>query len=307
MTGTAKNKIGRNAIRLSAGDRLFSVVNTFLLIVIMLVVLYPLIYIVSSSFSAPAAVTSGRVWLYPVDATLVGYQTAFKHSKIVPSFMNSIIITVVGTCINVICTVMVAYPLARKTFFGKGFLTGLFTFTMLFNGGLIPTFLVIRKLGFYDSYGALWLPGAVSVYNMIVARTFFQNTIPDELYEAGELDGCSDLMFLMKIAIPLSMPIIAVLVMFYAVGHWNSYFNAMVYLRDTSKYPLQNVLREILIANRMTDDRMMQNADVMLRKQGLADLLRYSLIVISTTPMMLVYPFVQRHFVKGVLIGALKG
>ena len=270
-------------------------------------VIYPLIYVISSSFSAPAAVTSGRVWLYPVDITLVGYQTALKHSLIVPSFFNAILITVVGTVINVVLTVMAAYPLARKTFLGRGLFTAFFTFTMLFNGGLIPTFLVVRQLGLYNTYYALWLPGAISVYNMIVTRTFFRSTIPEELYEAGELDGASDISFLLRVAIPLSAPIIAVLMMFYAVGHWNNYFNAMVYLKDPAKYPLQNVLREILIANRMDDDRMMQDVDVMLRKQGLADLLRYSLIVISTAPMMLVYPFVQKHFVKGVMIGAIKG
>ena len=306
MTDAVK-KPARGKIGLSSGDMIFTVVNYMLLTLVLLLVLYPLVYVVSSSFSAPAAVTSGRVWLYPVDVTLVGYQTALKHSQIGPSFLNAIVITVVGTFINVMCTIMAAYPLARKTFFGRGALTVFFTFTMLFNGGLIPTFLIVRQFGLYNTYFALWLPGALSVYNMVVARTFFQSTIPDELYEAAELDGSSDLTFLVRIAIPLSMPIIAVLVMFYAVGHWNSFFSAMIYLKDSSKYPLQNVLREILIANRMDDDRMMQDADVMLRKQGLADLLRYSLIVISTAPMMLVYPFVQKHFVKGVMIGALKG
>ena len=286
---------------------MFTAVNYTLLSLILFLVIYPLIYVISSSFSAPAAVTSGRVWLYPVDITLVGYQTALKHSLIVPSFFNAILITVVGTVINVVLTIMAAYPLARKTFFGRGLFTAFFTFTMLFNGGLIPTFLVVRQLGLYNTYYALWLPGAISVYNMIVTRTFFRSTIPEELYEAGELDGASDISFLLRVAIPLSAPIIAVLMMFYAVGHWNNYFNAMVYLKDPAKYPLQNVLREILIANRMDDDRMMQDVDVMLRKQGLADLLRYSLIVISTAPMMLVYPFVQKHFVKGVMIGAIKG
>lgn len=304
---TGKKESYHNKIHMSTGDRIFMVVNYVLLSIILLIVLYPLIYIISCSFSAPAAVTAGRVWLFPVDFSTVGYETVFKHERIMPSFFNSVIITVVGTLINLVATIMAAYPLARKSLYGRNVIAGLFTFTMLFSGGLIPSFLIVKNLGLYNSYFALWLPGAVSIYNMIVARTFFQSNIPEELYEAGDLDGCSDIMFLFRIALPLSMPILAVLVMFYAVGHWNSYFSAMIYLEDKLKYPLQVELRNVLIINRTDDTKMMQDADVMLRKQGLAELLKYSLIVVSTTPMMLIYPFVQKHFVKGVMIGALKG
>ena len=247
------------------------------------------------------------MWLFPVDFSLIGYETVFKNSEIIPSFWNAVLITVVGTIINVACTIMAAYPLARRGLFGRGFITGLFAFTMLFNGGLIPTFLIVKQVGLYNSYFALWLPGAVSVYNMVVARTFFQTNIPEELYEAGELDGCSDIKFMLRIALPLSVPIIAVLVMFYAVGHWNGYFGALIYLRDKSKFPLQIILRNILIENRMDDSSMMVDVEAMARKQGLAELLKYSLIVIGSLPMMILYPFVQKHFVKGVMIGALKG
>lgn len=302
-----QNNKPHNKIHMSAGDKIFTVINYIMLSIVLLIVAYPLIYIISCSFSAPAAVTSGRVWLFPVDFSLIGYETVFKHERIMPSFMNSVIITVLGTIINLAATLMAAYPLARKSLYGRGLITGLFTFTMLFSGGLIPSFLIVKKMGMYNSYWALWLPGAVSVYNMVVARTFFQTNIPDELYEAGDLDGCSDIMFMLRIALPLSMPIVAVLIMFYAVGHWNSYFSAMIYLDDKLKYPLQIELRNILIKNRMDDTRMMQDADVMLRKQGLAELLKYSLIVVSTTPMMLIYPFAQKHFIKGMMIGALKG
>ncbi|MGI6184060.1 MAG: carbohydrate ABC transporter permease [Candidatus Fimadaptatus sp.] len=294
-------------IQLSVGDRAFVIFNYTFLAIILLLVLYPLIYIVSCSFSSPAAVTGGAVWLFPVDFSLVGYETVFKNSEIIPSFWNAVIITVFGTIINVICTLMAAYPLARKTLYGRGFITSLFAFTMLFNGGLIPTFLIVKQLGLYNSFFALWLPGAVSVYNMVVARTFFQTNIPEELYEAGELDGCSDIMFMLRIALPLAVPIIAVLVMFYAVGHWNGYFNALIYLNDKSKYPLQIILRNILIENRMDDASMMVDVEAMARKQGLAELLKYSLIVIGSLPMLILYPFVQKHFVKGVMIGALKG
>lgn len=307
MIESSAKKNAHRHIRLSLGDRVFVVINYILLTLIMLLVLYPLIYIVSCSFSSPQAVTGGRVWLWPVDFSLIGYETVFNNSEIIPSFWNAVIITVFGTIINVVCTIMAAYPLARRTLYGRGFFTGLFAFTMLFNGGLIPTFLMVRQVGLYNTYWALWLPGAVSVYNMVVARTFFQTNIPEELYEAGELDGCSDIMFMLRIALPLSVPIIAVLVMFYAVGHWNGYFNALIYLKDKEKFPLQIVLRNILIENRMDDSRMMVDVEAMARKQGLSELLKYSLIVIGSLPMMILYPFVQKHFVKGVMIGALKG
>ena len=300
---TATHKSHKH-ISLSLGDRVFVITNYTLLTIIMLLVLYPLIYIISCSFSSPTAVTGGKVWLYPVDFSLVGYETVFNNSEIIPSFWNAVIITFFGTIINVVCTIMAAYPLGLM---GRGFITGLFAFTMLFNGGLIPTFLIVKQCGLYNSYFALWLPGAVSVYNMVVARTFFQTNIPEELYEAGELDGCTDIMFMLKIALPLSVPIIAVLVMFYAVGHWNGYFNALIYLSDKKKFPLQIVLRNILIENRVDDSNMMVDVEAMARKQGLSELLKYSLIVIGSLPMMVLYPFVQKHFVKGVMIGALKG
>ncbi len=294
-------------IRLSAGDRAFVIVNYTLLSLILLIVLYPLVYIVSCSFSSPKAVTGGRVWLLPVDFSLIGYQTIFNNSEILPSFRNAVIITFFGTIIQVLCTLMAAYPLARRTLYGRGLFTGLFAFTMLFNGGLIPTFLIVKQVGLYNSYWALWLPGAVSVYNMVVARTFFQTNIPEELYEAGELDGCSDIKFMLQIALPLSVPIIAVLVMFYAVGHWNGYFGALIYLKDKAKFPLQIILRNILIENRMDDAKMMVDIEAMARKQGLSELLKYSLIVVGSLPMLILYPFIQKHFVKGVMIGALKG
>ena len=308
MANTAKAHHRRMShIRLSAGDKAFVTVNYALLTLIMLIVLYPLIYIISCSFSSPQAVTAGKVWLYPVEPSLIGYQTIFKNSEIIPSFWNAVIITFFGTIIQVICTLMAAYPLARRNLYGRGFFTALFAFTMLFSGGLIPTFLIVRQVGLYNTYWALWLPGAVSVYNMVVARTFFQTNIPEELFEAGELDGCSDIMFMLRIALPLSVPIIAVLVMFYAVGHWNGYFGALIYLKDKKKFPLQIILRNILIENRMDDASMMVDIEAMARKQGLSELLKYSLIVVGSLPMLMLYPFVQKHFVKGVMIGALKG
>ncbi|MCI8622708.1 MAG: carbohydrate ABC transporter permease [Provencibacterium sp.] len=299
-------KPSKSHISLSRGDQIFTVVNYTVLGLLMLVVAYPLVFVLSASFSSANAVTSGRVWLLPVEPTLLGYQTVFKNPDIVRSFFNSIQVMVVGTFINVILTVMAAYPLARKDFYGRGFFTALLSFTMLFNGGLIPTFLLVRNLGLYNTYWAIILPGAVSVYNVVVARTYFQTNIPDELYEAADLDGCGDIGFIVRIVLPLSAPILAVLTMFYAVGHWNSYFSPMIYLTDKKLFTLQLVLRNILIANQ-TDSEMMKDVEAMARQEGLAELLKYALIVVASVPMLIIYPFIQKHFVKGVMIGALKG
>ena len=295
-----------NAIRLSSGDRIFNIINLTLLSIIMVIVLYPLIYILSASFSNSNAVMAGRVWLFPVEPTLAGYEAVFKNPQIPRSFVNTIYLTVAGTMVNIAFTIMLAYPLSRKTLFGRGVITGFITFTMLFSGGLIPSFLLIKGMGLYNTYWALILPGAVSVYNVIVARTFFQSNIPDDLYEAASLDGCSDIYFMWKIVLPLSAPIIAVLTMFYAVGHWNSYFNAMIYLQDSKKFTLQVVLRNIILAKQI-DNEMMQDIDAMQKQEGLAQLLKYSLIVVASVPMLVLYPFIQKHFVKGIMIGALKG
>lgn len=296
----------KTRIKLSKGDLLFTIVNTTILCLIMLSVLYPLIYILSASFSSSNAVIQGRVWLFPVEPTLAGYEAVFKNPDIPRSFLNTIYLTVVGTSINIALTVMLGYPLSRKTLYGRNLIMGIITFTMLFSGGLIPSFLLVKDLHLYNTYWALILPGAVSVYNVIVARTYFQGNIPDELYEAALLDGCNDIYFMARIVIPLSAPILAVLTMFYAVGHWNSYFNAMIYIQSSAKFPLQVVLRNILIANQI-DNEMLKDIDAVAKQEGLAQLLKYSLIVVASVPMLLLYPFIQKHFVKGVMVGAIKG
>lgn len=300
------SKHKKTGVSLSRGDKIFTVVNYSILIILMLIIVYPLIFVVSASFSSTNAVTSGRVWLFPVEPTLLGYETVFKNPDIVRGFWNSIVVMVVGTTINVVLTVMAAYPLSRRDFYGKGVFTAIFSFTMLFNGGLIPTFLLVKNLGLYNTYWAIILPGAVSVYNVIVARTYFQTGIPEGLYEAADLDGCSDIGFIIRIVMPLSAPILAVLTMFYAVAHWNSYFNPMIYLSDKELFTLQLVLRNILIANQ-TDGEMLKDLEAMQIQEGLSELLKYSLIVVASVPMLIIYPFIQKHFVKGVMIGALKG
>lgn len=293
-------------IKETGNDRVFNIVNILILLVFAITILYPLVYIVSASFSSPLAVVSGRVWLLPVQPTLEGYAAVFKHRLIVSSFMNSIYYMAVGTSINVVLTLMAAYVLSRKNFMPRNIVMALFVFTMMFSGGLIPTYLVVKELGMIDSRWALIIPGALAVWNMIITRTYFQMTIPEELLEASQIDGCSDFTFLRKVVIPLSGPIVAVIALFYAVGHWNQYFSALLYLKSQSLYPLQLVLRDILVQNEVDSSMISDVADTMAR-DSLRELLKYSLIVVSTLPMLVIYPFIQRYFVKGMLIGSLKG
>ncbi|TDQ40902.1 putative aldouronate transport system permease protein [Aureibacillus halotolerans] len=292
-------------IKDSAGDRLFVIFIYVGLSLITLSILYPLIYIVSSSLSSPLAVTSGRVWLWPVDVTLDGYKAVLGSSKVIMGYANSLFYTVFGTIIAVTLTVLLAYPLSRKSFFGRTFLMFFILFTMLFSGGLIPEYLVVQNLGMVDTRWALLIPKAIAVWQVIIARTFFQTSIPEELVEASEMDGCSDLRFLWSVVIPLAKPIIAVLVLMYAIMQWNSYFDALIYLKSEALYPLQLVLRNILILN--TDASSLMSASEMMERQQLAELMKYSLIVVASLPVLIIYPFVQKYFMQGMLIGSVKG
>ncbi len=285
-------------------DRVFMIGVYVLLTTFLLVVLLPLLYIVASSFSDPLAVSSGRVTFWPVDFTLEGYQRALGDDQILTGFANSLFYTGVGTLLSVTLTVAIAYPLSRKDLWGGGTITMAVVFTMLFAGGLIPTYLVVQSLGLLDTRLALILPQAVGVWQVIIAAVFFRSTIPDELYEAAQLDGASDLRFLWSVVLPLSKPLIAVIALMYAITQWNSYFDALLYLRDPSLYPLQLVLRNVLILNEAAPG---MDAAAQIERQQLADLMKYSLIVISTVPVMLIYPFVARYFTKGIMIGAVKG
>lgn len=294
-----------NRIQDTAGDRMFYRVNAILLALLTLSVLYPIIYVLANSFSSPAAVSSGRVYLWPLDPSVEGYRRVLENPNILSGFLNSVFYTVVGTAINLAMTMIAAYPMARKDLPLRSFFSVLFAFTMLFGGGMIPNYILIMKLGMLNTRWALLLPGALSVYNMIIARTAMQS-LPDELLEAAYIDGCSDARYFVRIVLPLSGATIAVLALYYAVGHWNSYFSAFMYLSDRSKYPLQIVLREILIMGQIAESDI-TDLDSAERIQGLSQLLKYALIVISSAPMMLIYPFVQKYFVKGVMIGSLKG
>ena len=293
-------------VRLSSGDRVLMDLIYAALTIILVIVLYPLIFVVSASFSDARMVTAGKVWLLPVKPTLMAYEAVFKNPRIVTSFFNSVFYMVFGTIVNLILTVLAAYGLSRKNVYGKNLLSGFFVFTMLFSGGLVPTYLLMSNLNLTNTRWALLLCSGLSVWNVVVTRTYYQVTLPEELHEAGMLDGCNEFIFLWKVALPLSGPILAVMALYYGVGHWNSYFNAMIYLRNENLYPLQLILRSILVLGEM-DTSMIKDANVLLRMQGLAELLKYSVSVVSMVPLLLIYPFVQKYFIKGVMVGALKG
>lgn len=295
-------------VKLSSGDKIFIGCAYGLLSLALIAVLYPLIFIVSSSFSSTDAVVTGRVWLWPVEPSLAGYNAVFQNSQIGLGYLNSFIYMVLGTSINIAMTLLAAYPLSRRDFYGRGVFMFIFTFTMLFSGGLIPRYLLVRSLGMLDTRWAMVLPAALAVWNVIITRTYFQQNIPNELVEAADMDGCSDVRFIYKVVIPLSGPIIAVMTLFYAIGHWNSYFNALIFLNERRLYPLQIVLRNILIQNQF-DAEMIADLDVeeIAVREGLADLLKFSLIVVASVPVLSLYPFVQRYFIKGIMIGSLKG
>ncbi|MGN0178323.1 MAG: carbohydrate ABC transporter permease [Monoglobaceae bacterium] len=293
-------------MKTSVEDKIFyAAVNVFM-VIILIIVLWPLIFIVSSSFSSKEAVMAGRVFLWPVDFSLEGYKAVFKTNEVLIGYRNTILYTFFGTILNVAMTLAAAYPLSRRDLPWRRPIMFVFTFTMIFSGGMIPTYIIVSELGLLNTPLALIIPTAMSVYNLIITRTFIESSIPKELLEAATIDGCDDKGYFFKILIPLSTPVIAVITLYYAVSHWNSYFTAFLYITDSDLYPLQLVLRNILIANQI-DSAMVTDFETMTSKQGLADLLKYSLIVVSSLPVLIMYPFVQKHFVKGVMIGAVKG
>ena len=291
-------------------DVIFDTVIFIILTLILFVVAYPLYWVIISSFSDPTAVSAGKVLLRPIGFTLKGYAEVFKNSQVMRGFFNSIVITFDGVCVNLAVTLPTAYALSRDNFSGKKPITVFYMITMFFGGGMIPTYLVVKNMQLLNTIWALVLPGCLSVYNMIVARTFFKSNISEELYEAGEIDGCTQSRFFFQIALPLSKAIIAIMVLYYGVGHWNSYFSALLYISDQDKYPLQLVLRNILITNQTALSQTATTAAAraaLQEQQQLIDVMKYSLIIISSVPVLIMYPLVQKHFVKGVMIGSVKG
>ncbi|MGI8315922.1 carbohydrate ABC transporter permease [Halobacillus mangrovi] len=305
MDVASNKKVVRNS-RKTKEDIVFDVLNYVMLTIMLLAVLYPLYFIIIASISNPDRIYAGDVWLFPKDITFEGYKRIFQDSMIWIGYKNSIIYTVVGTALNVTLTLMAAYALSRKDLKGRTVILMVLVFTMFFSGGLIPTYLVVKNLGMVNTMWAMILPKAVAVWNIIVTRAFFQSTIPDALLEAAKMDGCSNTKFFTKIVLPLSKPIIAVMVLFYAVGHWNSYFDALIYLNDESLYPLQLVLRNILIQNEAAAN-MVSDIGSYAAQQRISELIKYGVIIVATIPLLIIYPFVQKYFVKGVMIGGIKG
>ncbi len=294
----------KSKIRKGASDKAFQTALNVIAVLILIIILYPLYFVIIASFSDPSAVSAGQVWLLPKGLTLDGYKELFRHKEIWIGYANTIIYTLAGTVIGLVVNLFAAYALSRKDLVGRKFFNLMFIFTMFFNGGLIPTFLTIKDFHLYDTFMVMVLPFSVSIYNIIVARTFFQTNVPSELNDAASIDGCGNLYYFFKIVLPLSKAIIAVLALWTAVGMWNSYFNALIYLKDAAKYPLQLILRNILITNNL--QMSFGSGEAMQVALRLSNLMRYSVIIVSTVPIMCFYPFVQKHFNQGVMIGAVK-
>ncbi len=302
MTAVTKQK---SRIRQTRADKDFDRLNYVLLTIGFLLVAYPLYFIVIASISDPVDVYAGKVFLFPHKATLDGYRRILEYRTFFTGYRNTLVYTIVGTLVNVVLTVPAAYALSRKDLVGRNAVMMMITFTMIFSGGLIPNYLLVDALGLLDTMWALILPVAVRSWNLIVAPTFFQQTIPDELLESSQLDGATNMQFFLQVVLPLSKAIIAVLVLFYAVSHWNSYFSAMIYLSDVNKHPLQLVLRSILFENSLGD--MVEDAANLAAQQRLGDMIKYGIIIASSLPLLILYPFLQRYFIQGVMIGAVKG
>lgn len=298
--------------RVTPKDRVFLFVNYLFLIIAFLVTLYPMIFVLSASISDPHAVASGKMVLWPVGITFSGYEHLMQYKDIWTGYANSIFYTILGTIFNLVATIPAAYALSRKDLPGRGVIMGLFLFTMYFSGGLIPTYLNMKSFHLLNTRTIMLLSGLVSVYNLIVSRTFFASSIPWELHEAAQIDGASDFQTFGKIILPLSKPIMAVMMLYYGVGHWNAYFNAMIYIKDRNKFPLQLFLREILLQAQAAASSIVEGADAetlkaMLAQQDTANLLKYGVIVVATLPMLIIYPWMQKYFAKGVMIGSVKG
>ena len=298
---------------LSRQDRVLNGILYVLLSLILAAVAYPLFFVLIASISDPVLVNTGKVWVIPRGLTLDGYARIVQHEDLLRGYRNSLVYASLGTLLNLSLTLTAAYALSRRDLPGRNGIMLYLTFTMFFSGGLIPTFLLIRDLGLYNSFWIMILPAggsalhlAVSVFNIIIARTFFMNTIPQELLDAAVMDGCSDLRFFRSVVVPLSGAIIAVLMVFYAVGHWNGFFHGLIYLRERERFPLQLILRDILIQNTFTEELEIDDENA-LAAMMLAESIKYGMIIVASVPVLVLYPFVQKHYVRGVMIGAIKG
>lgn len=282
----------------NAKEKAFDIAILLIVGIIALIFLFPLLNVLAASFSSADRVVSGDVGIFPVDFTLDGYKLIFQNERIWSGFANSLLYTFIGTVIQVSCQFLVAYPLSRKDFKGRKFLNIFLVLTMFISGGMIPTYIVITQLGLYDTIWAIILPGCISVFNIIVIRTYMENSISHEIQEAAMVDGCGDFSIFFKIVLPLCRPVLLIMVLYAIVGYWNSYFNAMMYVSNQDLYPLQNVLNNILVSN---------EGGLGVSDPNLAEQLKYVTIVVSSLPLLLIYPFFQKYFEKGVTLGGVKG
>lgn len=288
------------------GDRIFDLFNGLFFFLVMLIVIYPLWLVMIASFSDSSSVMRGDVWLFPRGFNISGYRRIFGYARLWRSYLNTFIYTGLGTALALLFTLPAAYALSKPRLVGRKFINLIFIFAMLFNAGLIPTYMTIRGYGLIDSIWVVILPGTVATYNLMLCRTYFASNLPEDLWESAQLDGCSHTRFFLSIAIPLSMAIISVMVLYYAVVFWNSYFNALIYLNTQSKYPLQIILRDILIVNSI-DTAVTGDSNAMDEMFQIMLTMKYGVIIVASVPIITLYLFVQKHFEKGVMLGALKG
>ena len=304
--------------RASRADRTFYLINGAIVLLFFVLVLFPILNLFANAFSSSDAVAAGKVTFWPLSGggetdnfrlglSVDGFKAAFRNSAILRGYLNTILYTVCGTTLNLFLTVLAAYPLSRTDLPGKNKIMMFFAFTMIFNGGMIPNYLLMKQLNLINNPLVMILPMAINVYNMVICRTFFQHTIPKELLEAAQMDGCSDFRFLLQIVLPLSKAVIAVIGLYYAVYHWNAFFNAFLYLTDQKLYPLQIVLKDILISNSVSPAMLEGSGSVGNLDMNLVYVLRYALIIVACLPIWLIYPFLQKHFAQGVMIGSIKG
>ena len=293
------------AIRETKADAAFLSVIYAVSFVILCVVIYPLVYVLAASLSSSEATAAGKVFLLPVEFSTEGYKLVFEREDILIGFRNTIVYTLIGTTINLVMTTLLAFPLSRRELPGRNAITFFVAFTMFFSGGLIPTYLLVQKLGMVDRLWAMVIPNALSTFNMILMRTYFMTNIPDELLESAYLDGCGYTRFLVTIVLPLSTAIVAALVLYYAVGHWNAYFSALIYLRSTRRASLQLVLRNILLANQISTGGA--DSAGFGERAMIGVTVKYAVIIVSSIPVIILYPFIQRYFIKGIMVGAIKG
>jgi putative aldouronate transport system permease protein len=294
-------------MRKSTGRYVFEICNYSFMVFVSMVMLYPFLFVLAASLSSSSEVARGMVGILPRGFNTRAYEAVFKYPHIWSGYRNTLLYTGAGTAINLFMTVAGAYPLSRKQFFGRGVFTFFIAVTMFFSGGLIPTYLIMRSYKLLNTFWVMVIPGAISTWNMIIMRTFFQN-IPTELEEAAVIDGCTDIGVLVRVILPLSTASIMTIGMFYAVGHWNSWFSAFIYLRDQSRYPLQLWLRLIVLQNQINDIALLQPGAVDVTSENLiSDTIKYAVIIVAAAPILCVYPFIQKYFVKGVMVGSIKG